>query len=108
MARLTYVNRETLCTTALLPILPITDKYSRAVAVTPVCEAGRVSVLFGPWNDKAIDQLCDFNALLDTPDDIVDCFSQAMNYFKPRDGKPPPIITKKIDFSKRSKILERY
>jgi len=63
-------------------ITPITDKVNRAVAVTPIFEAKKVHLLFGSWNDYAKDQLCDFNAKLDTPDDVVDAISQAFNYFK--------------------------
>lgn len=71
-------------------INPITDKVNRAVAVTPYFEQGKVFLLFGSWNEPAKDQLCDFNAKLDTPDDIVDSISQAFNFFKgnavPRSG----------------------
>ena len=87
-------------------ITPKGDKYSRAVAATPPCEAGKIFVLFGAWNDQAIDQLCDFNARLDTPDDIVDYFSQAINYFK---GSTSPLVKPESRKNKQtSKILTGY
>lgn len=88
-------------------INPITDKINRAVAVTPYFETGKVFLLFGSWNDTARDQLCDFNAKLDTPDDIVDAISQAFNYFK---GNAIPraelIQTRKRQH--RSEVLRGY
>lgn len=63
-------------------VIPVIDKFNRAVAVSPMFEGGNVFVLFGAWNDMFIDQLCDFSALLDTPDDIVDATSQGLDYFK--------------------------
>ncbi|MCK5450271.1 MAG: phage terminase large subunit [Candidatus Omnitrophica bacterium] len=68
-------------------ITPTGDKFSRAVSVTPYFEAKKVHLLFGAWNGVAKDQLCDFNARLDTMDDIVDAASQLFIYVK---GNPVP------------------
>lgn len=92
-----------------IPILPVqvsTDKLTRAVAVTPMVEGGQVHVLFGAWNNMAIDQLCDFNALLDTPDDITDAFSQILNYFNKKMMIKQPIISK--PYKRTSKHLVGY
>lgn len=77
------------------PVVPITDKYNRAVAVSPYFEQGRVFLLAGSWNQTAIDQLCDFNAMLDTPDDIVDAVSQYFNYIKTSPAAMPKAATRK-------------
>ncbi len=63
-------------------ITPVTDKVNRAVACTPWFDNGQIFLLHGAWNALATDQMCDFNALLDTPDDIVDAVSQLLNYIK--------------------------
>jgi len=76
-----------------MPIVPIkvnSDKFSRATAVSPLFETGKVFLLFGAWNKKFIDQMTDFNELMDSPDDIVDTVSQGLNYFK----SSQPIATK--------------
>jgi len=62
-------------------ITPDSDKYTRAVAISPLFETGKCFLLFGAWNRKFIDQMVDFNELMDSPDDIVDTVSQALNYF---------------------------
>lgn len=77
------------------PIVPITDKYNRAVAVSPFFEQGKVHLLAGSWNQPAIDQLCDFNAKLDTPDDIVDAVSQFFNYIKSSPAPKAKAVTRK-------------
>lgn len=86
---------------------PDTDKVSRAVACTPWFSNGQIYLLFGGWNQIAIDQLCDFNALLDTPDDIVDMISQFLNFIK-GGGIPlaPPISKPHKD--RQSKQLDGY
>lgn len=58
------------------------DKYTRAVAVSPMCEGGKVIIVNGFWKMESVGQLTDFSALLDTPDDIVDAFSQLLNYVR--------------------------
>lgn len=63
-------------------ITPKDDKFVRAEATTPICEAGNVYLLRGAWNETFISQLEEFNALMDTPDDIVDAFSQFINFFE--------------------------
>jgi predicted phage terminase large subunit-like protein len=65
-----------------LPILPIkadTDKVSRAYAVTPIIEAGRVLLPDGaPWLSDYLDSMASFpNA---AHDDDVDSTTQALNY----------------------------
>jgi len=88
------------------PIKPDTDKYSRAVAVSPLFETGKCHLMFGAWNKLFIDQLTDFNELMDTPDDIVDAVSQVLNYFK--SSTPPktkPVVRKVV---RRSKVLRGY
>ena len=82
------------------------DKYSRACATTPLYEQGGVHLLFGAWNGMFINQHVDFNAHLDTPDDIVDAGSQLLNYFKDSDVSKPQIITRKVN--RRSKVLQGY
>ncbi len=70
-----------------LPVKAIkvdTDKYTRALATTPIFETGHVFLLRGGWNNELISQMCEFNALMDTPDDIVDSVTQAINYFEKR------------------------
>ena len=66
----------------LIPVKADRDKVSRAVASTPILDAGKLSVLFGWWNKMAISELCDFNECLDTPDNIVDAFGHGVNYIK--------------------------
>ncbi len=88
-------------------ITPNTDKVSRAVAVTPWFDNGQIWLLFGAWNDYAIDQLCDFNALLDTPDDIVDAVTQFLNYIK-SSGFVSPLPVSRPRREPRSKITKGY
>jgi predicted phage terminase large subunit-like protein len=63
-------------------IVPKEDKFTRASATTPIFETGHVFLLRGGWNQRLIDQMTEFNALMDTPDDIVDCVTQAINFFE--------------------------
>jgi predicted phage terminase large subunit-like protein len=65
-----------------LPILPVkvdSDRISRAYAVTPVIEAGKVFVPeSAPWLDDYLDTMAAFpNA---DHDDDVDSTTQALNY----------------------------
>jgi len=71
-----------------LPIVPVkvdSDKVSRAYAVTPTIEAGRVLLPdAAPWRDDYIDELASFpNAM---HDDTVDSTTQALNYMIGRQG----------------------
>ena len=91
---------------SLLPVAADRDKISRAVAVTPICQLGKVFVLFGAWNKNAIDQLCDFSARFDSPDDIVDCFCHGLNYIKVNRYPTADPVSRKIN--RKSKILTRY
>ena len=72
-----------------LPILPVkvdTDKISRAQAVTPLIESGRVYLPeSAPWLADFLDELSSFPK--GTHDDIVDSLTQALNYLK---EKPAP------------------
>lgn len=79
---------QELKTSTSLPIRavrPDSDKVSRAVAVTPLLEAGRVFLPSGaPWLDVFLDELSGFpNSAYD---DITDTVSQALNYFRGRRG----------------------
>jgi phage terminase large subunit-like protein len=90
----------------LLPVKADRDKFSRNVAVSPICESGKIFVLFGAWNKEAIDQVCEFNACLDTPDDIVDCFCHGLNYIKVNKYPTADPTSRKPKI--RSKILKGY
>jgi predicted phage terminase large subunit-like protein len=61
-------------------VIPKDDKYVRACATVPIFQTGHFFLLRGKWNDQLIDQMTEFNALMDTPDDIVDCVTQFINY----------------------------
>lgn len=65
-----------------LPVVPIKvdrDKVSRAHAVVPLWEAGKVKVPEGaPWVKDFLDQLYGFPKL--AHDDDVDAFTQGLNY----------------------------
>jgi len=88
------------------PIKPSTDKYSRACAVTPFFEQGKVFFLFGTWNNMLKNQLLDFNAQMDTPDDLVDAVSQLLNYFKSIEVPSKKIVSRKV--RRTSKALKGY
>jgi len=67
-----------------LPVLPVkvdSDKVTRAQAVTPLFEAGKVFLPAGaPWRQEYIEELCAFpNA---AHDDEVDSTTQALNYLR--------------------------
>ena len=98
---------QTETTFPVLPIKPDSDKFTRASAVSPLFESGNVNLLFGAWNKTLINQLCDFNECLDTPDDIVDAVSQVLNYVKKRlKGKVPEPIHRRVIH--KSKSLKGY
>jgi predicted phage terminase large subunit-like protein len=90
----------------LISILPEGDKFSRANAATYPCEAGKVFLLAGPWNMMFIEQLCAFNEQMDTPDDIVDAFSQIINYFKISKRQIPKSQSRNVTL--KSNILQGY
>lgn len=95
-----------------LPIKAIkvdSDKFTRASAITTLFETGKVHLISGPWNNMFINQMCEFNALLDTHDDIVAAVSQALNYSKSSKIEKP--VSKKRDMDKivrKHKILTGY
>jgi predicted phage terminase large subunit-like protein len=66
---------------AVLPIKPDSDKVSRAQAVTPLFEAGKVFVPEGAvWLSDYLDELAAFPA--SAHDDCVDSTSMALNYLR--------------------------
>lgn len=55
--------------------VPKDDKTARVNAIAPSCEAGKVKLIRGAWNQKFLDQLGGFpNA---KHDDMLDCFTEA-------------------------------
>jgi predicted phage terminase large subunit-like protein len=69
-----------------IPVLPVkvdSDKVSRAQAVTPMIEAGRVYLPDGaPWLEDYLDELSTFPASAN--DDLVDSTTQALNHLRQR------------------------
>lgn len=67
-----------------LPVLPVSadrDKVTRASAITPMIEAGRVFLPeSAPWLDEYLDELSTFPAA--THDDWTDSTTQALNYLR--------------------------
>jgi len=80
------------------------DKVERANNVVPTCETGRVFLLKGAWNDDFLDELCEFNAAMDTPDDQVDWFAHGVGFLQRRTISETPEPAK---INRRSKKLER-
>jgi phage terminase large subunit-like protein len=73
-----------------LPVIAIQvdkDKISRAYAITPTCEAGRVFLPErAPWIEEFLDELMMFPA--GPHDDQVDSFTQALEYLnRPMPGQ---------------------
>ena len=65
----------------ILPVKPQGDKVSRAHAVSPLVESGRVSVPpAAPWLNDFIDELTSFPSA--AHDDMVDAFTQALGYMR--------------------------
>ena len=65
----------------ILPAKPQGDKQSRAHAVSPLVESGRVSIPpAAPWLNDFIDELTSFPAA--AHDDMVDAFTQALSYLR--------------------------
>jgi predicted phage terminase large subunit-like protein len=81
---------QTLQRETRLPVLPIKtdrDKESRAHAITPLIEAGRVFLQDGaPWLADYLDELSSFPAA--PHDDLVDSTTQALNYLRGSAGGP--------------------
>jgi predicted phage terminase large subunit-like protein len=73
-----------------LPVLAVkvdSDKLSRAQAVTPLVEAGKVFLPeSAPWLGDYIDELAAFP--MGNYDDAVDSTTQALNYFRERPIQP--------------------
>lgn len=66
---------------AVIPVKVDSDKRSRAEAVTPLFESGRVFFPEGaPWLQEYIDELLAFDA--GAHDDCVDSTTQALNYLR--------------------------
>ena len=67
-----------------LPIIPVkvdSDKMTRAQAVTPLIEAGKVFLPeLAPWLNDYIDEMAGFPT--GTHDDAVDSTTQALNYLR--------------------------
>ncbi len=65
----------------ILPVRPQGDKVSRAHAVSPLVESGRVFVpADAPWLDDFLDEATSFPAA--PHDDQVDAIAQALNYLR--------------------------
>jgi predicted phage terminase large subunit-like protein len=68
---------------AVLPVKVDADKVTRAQAVTPMIEAGRVFLPAGAsWLEDYLDELSTFPASAN--DDLVDSTTQALNYLRQR------------------------
>ena len=74
------------------------DKVSRAVAVTPLIEQGKVMLMRGPWNKVLVDQCSLFPA--GSNDDLVDSLTQGLLYLSQGmgtfDNSVRPVISKTI------------
>ncbi len=65
------------------------DKVERANNITSTCESGRVHLLKGAWNRPFLDEICEFNPAMDTPDDQVDMLTHGIGELqKTSKGKP--------------------
>jgi predicted phage terminase large subunit-like protein len=73
------------------PISPDKDKFTRATAITPLCETKKVKFLRGAWNKMLLNQLCNFPC---GHDDCVDSLSQGLTYLKDYRGTMPKFVTK--------------
>ena len=83
-----------------VPVFPVQvtkDKLTRASTITTVFEQMRVHLLRASWNDVYINQLCQFNGLFDSDDDLVDATSQALNFLNPSTViGVPKVFSKKV------------
>jgi predicted phage terminase large subunit-like protein len=84
----------------VLPIIAVkadSDKLSRAQAVTPLVEAGKVFLPKStPWLSDYIDELAAFPT--GKRDDAVDSTAQALNYLRERPVEPLPFLFGGTDF----------
>jgi predicted phage terminase large subunit-like protein len=93
-----------------LPVLAVradSDKLSRAQAVTPLVEAGKVFVPeFASWLRDYMDELAAFPT--GNYDDAVDSTTQALNYFRERQVASPFIFpgSESVEFD-REELWER-
>jgi len=76
----------------VLPIKVDTDKLSRAEAVTPLFEAGKVFVPeAAPWLADYLDEMTSFAS--GPNDDVVDSSSMALNYLRQKRGDYMRVVT---------------
>lgn len=80
------------------------DKVERANNIIPTCSSGRVYLLKGAWNETFLDELCEFNAAMDTPDDQVDMFTHGIGFMQ-TSVKTKAVASEKIN--RRSRKLEK-
>lgn len=71
------------------PVKPQGGKVERAMAITPLMEAGKVSCVGGAWLDCLIDELVVMPN--GQHDDQVDSLSQALNWLRVRRAGPPRV-----------------
>jgi predicted phage terminase large subunit-like protein len=57
------------------------DKVTRATAISPIAQAGRIKIVEGPWNEKFISQLCSFPKA--SHDEAVDTLVYAVDRMLP-------------------------
>ena len=87
---------QTLVSQTTIPVHPFSpdkDKYTRACAITPICEYQRVKFLEGPWNQMLRLQLVNFPC---GHDDLTDALSQALTYLKDCRGQKPKILSSPV------------
>jgi predicted phage terminase large subunit-like protein len=75
----------------VLPLIPVkvdSDKQTRAQAITPIIEAGKIFLPeSAPWVSEFIDEMSSFpNGI---HDDVVDATTQALNYLREETQLPP-------------------
>ena len=72
------------------------DKLTRASSTTPLFEQGKVHLLRAKWNQLYIDQMCAFNGLFDSDDDLVDASSQGFNFLNQGASRSSSPVTRRI------------
>jgi predicted phage terminase large subunit-like protein len=71
----------------ILPVKPLGDKQSRAHAVSPLVESGRVFLpAEAPWLDDFLDEVTSFPAA--PHDDMVDALTQGLGYLRGKGYQP--------------------